>query len=286
MKRTSALRKISLPALALLLSTCAQLEEGCLDAYALNLTVDADKACDNCCTFPQLRLDLLHKIQVQDSLKNLALGTEVYADGAGNPLRISDIRFYLGAVEMLKSDGSAVATQGKLSLYKPDKSKFDAPDYYALVAPASLARIVASTFRKAEQVVALRLQLGLSEPAGQADPASAPSGHPLAIQSPSMWDANKGYIAQRLVLLPGTSDTTALIYETWGPSALRTIEIPLASPLSVPAGHHAAFTLRLDYAAWLRNINILKDSRESILQKLGDNFAGSVAITQASTSKN
>ncbi|MFZ4561654.1 MAG: hypothetical protein ACOYOD_15795, partial [Saprospiraceae bacterium] len=137
MKRTSALRKISLPALALLLSTCAQLEEGCLDAYAVNLTIDADKACDDCCTFPQLRLDLLHKIQVRDSLKNLTLGTEVYADGAGNPLRISDIRFYLGAVEMLKADGSTVSTQGTLSLRKPDASPLDVPDYYALATPAS-----------------------------------------------------------------------------------------------------------------------------------------------------
>ena len=286
MKRTSALRKISLPALALLLSACAQLEEGCLDAYAVNLTIDADKACDDCCTFPQLRLDLLHKIQVRDSLKNLALGTEVYTDGAGNPLRISDIRFYLSAVEMIKADGSTVSTQGTLSLRKPDKTKFDAPDYYALATPASLARIVASTFRKADQVVALRLQLGIGNPTGQADPTSAPSGHPLALQSPSMWSATKGYTAQRLVLLPGSSDTTTVTIETSGPSALRTVELPLASPLSVPAGYHATFTLRIDYAAWLRNVNILKDSQESIAQKLGDAFASSVVVTQASASKN
>lgn len=286
MKKTSALRKISLPALALLLSSCAQLEEGCLDAYAVNLTIDADKTCGDCCTFPQLRLDLLHKIQVRDSLKNLTLGSEVYADGAGNPLRISDIRFYLSAVEMVKPDGSTATTQGKVSLYKPDRSKFEAPDYYALATPASLARIVASTFRKADQVVALRLQLGIGSPAGQADPASAPSGHPLAAQSPSMWNATKGYLAQRLVLLPGTSDTTAVVYETGGTAALRTVELPLASPLSVPAGHHVAFTLRIDYAAWLRNVNILKDSRESIVQKLSDNFPASLAILQVSASKN
>lgn len=292
MKRNSARKRlntlIGIASLCWVLPACAILEEGCLDVYGLNFSIDVDKSCDACCTYPQLRLDVLHKISVGDSLQNINLKSGVYADGAGNPIRFQDIRFYISEVHLVKTDGSLVVLREMLQVRSPDSSRVTVENNVALVTPTSLARIVLGTFRKGDQVSAVRFKLGIGTPTRSIDPTSAPTTHPLYPQPIAMWSSNQGYTAQRIALFPGISaaDTIPIVFETTGTSSLREVELQLPQPVSIPAGYHIALTLRIDYAQWLAGVNILRDPTSSILQKLGDNVAPSFEITQVVVSEN
>lgn len=292
MKRNSARKRlntlIGIAGLCWMLPACAILEEGCLDVYGLNFSIDVDKSCAACCTYPQLRLDVLHKISVGDSLQNINLNTGVYADGAGNPVRFQDIRFYISEVHLVKTDGSLVVLQETLQVRTPDSSRITVENNVALITPTSLARVVLGTFRKGDQVSAVRFKLGIGDPTRSIDPTSAPSTHPLYPQSIAMWSQNQGYTAQRVALFKGISaaDTIPVIFETTGTSSLREVELQLPQPVSIPAGYHAALTLRIDYAKWLEGIDLLRDPNSTILQKLGENAAPSFQITQVVVSEN
>ena len=47
-------------ALAFTLFSCAEKQEGCLDVYATNFEFEADKVCEDCCTYPVFELEVSH----------------------------------------------------------------------------------------------------------------------------------------------------------------------------------------------------------------------------------
>lgn len=287
MKRNCVKRMVRFTFLGLLLSfsSCAILEEGCLDVYATNFAVEVDKPCAVCCTYPQIRIDLLHKIAVADSLQNLTTETAVYADGAGNPLRIQDIRFYVSGVHLLRSDGTEVAVEETITLKKTDGSSVTVENNFGLWTPATLARFIPGTFRKADEITSVRLTLGVGKEVGGVLPESAPSTHALYPKTIPMWTSTEGFITQRLAVYPGDTGDTAMVYELTGEDAMQEVELNLPAPLAVAPGHHITLVIQLDYSSWLSSIDIKTESSEVIESKLKSAFLKSIKIIQAKNSE-
>jgi hypothetical protein len=278
--------------IALLCCACAQPNRDCLDIRATNFAVDADEACSGCCIYPQLRLDLLHKFQIGDSLYNFVPSTGIYADGAGNAFRFKDIRFYISELRLLRSDGAEVTLDGRLTLRKAvagsDSLKVEVEDNFMLATPASLGRIVVGAFRDGGTITGVKFKVGIDEPARSADPASAPAAHPLRVQSVPMWTEAQGYLAQRMEIIVGTapSDTIPKVFEFGGINSVQSIALNLAQPFSVPPGFNIALTLRIDYSWWFRNVNLVTDPSGEMFRKIADNLPNSFTVTSITASVN
>lgn len=284
-----------LGALLLLLSAsgCAVREEGCLDVQAVNFSVEAEKACSSCCQYPQLRLDLLHKYTVNDSLLNLTLNSGAYPDGAGNMIRFKDIRFYLSELHLVTEDGADIGVGEEVLLRKwvsgSDSLKFEVENNFALATPASLSRKVLGTFLQSGKIKGIRLTLGIAAPARDADPASAPTGHPLSPQTDPLWIQGTGYLDAKLSVFPGSgpADTIPRVLEfPSGGAFFQTIELLAPQAVSIAPGYHASVGLRIDYGAWFKNADVRNDPAEDLLRKVADNVKNSMAVTLITAQEN
>ena len=72
--------------LTFLLSGCYEDRKGCLDLRATNFDIDADRECDGCCVYPQLRLVFEHKLS-PDSTANLTYNMYPMPDWCGKTAR-------------------------------------------------------------------------------------------------------------------------------------------------------------------------------------------------------
>lgn len=290
MKRSCELRmssRVLWVGLLCVVSSCAILEEGCLDVYATNFAVDVDKGCSACCTYPQIRIDLLHKIQVGDSLQNITPETVDYSDGAGHSFRIQDIRFYVSGIHLLRSDGMEVGVEEMIALKKADGSTVTVENNFGLWTPSSLARFIPGTFKKADEITAVRLTLGVGQSISGTMPESAPTTHVLFPKTIPMWTASAGYTTQRVAIYPdnAVSGNSPIVYETTGLNAMRTIELPLPQAMKVAPGYHVNIVIQLDYSAWFASMDIQKDTSESMVSKFRDGFVKSIRVIQATSSE-
>ena len=284
----------SLAAMLVLASTlqyCAEPKTGCLDVRATNFEVDADAGCEDCCTYPQLRIDLLHKFTIGDSLLNFVPGS-TYPDGAGAPFRLSDLRFYFSEIHLLRTNGTTLQLEDQIVLRKAnangDSIKIEVEDNFGLATPASLARILPGNFRDGGTFTGIRFNIGIGEPARNADPNSAPASHPLRPQSIPMWTSSQGYLSQRIEVFSGSppADTIRRILEYGGAASVKQISLSFNQPLAVPPGFHIALTLRIDYARWLKNIQFRTDSDAAVFRKISENLPFSFLVTGISATSN
>jgi hypothetical protein len=278
-------------ALSLALQQCAEPKTGCLDVRATNFQVDADEGCTDCCTYPQLRLDLLHKFTIGDSLFNFIPGN-TYSDAAGNRFRLGDLRFYLTEIRLTRSDGTALQLEKQLALRKAnangDSTRFSVEDNFALASPASLLRILPGNFRDGGTFTGVKFKIGVAMPARSADPASAPVTHSLYPQQIPMWTAQLGYLSQRIEVYLGQApaDTLRRILEYGGPESVNTVALPFDKAFPVPPGFHITLTLRVDYARWLRNVNFGADTDSEIFRKLSENLPGAFSVSSTTATSN
>lgn len=75
--------------------SCYTRKEACLDVLSSNYDVSADDACTDCCTFPKLKIEIIH--QVKDSIYNV---DSIYTNDLNQAFRILDVRFYLSSFEL------------------------------------------------------------------------------------------------------------------------------------------------------------------------------------------
>jgi len=79
--------------------SCYTRKEACLDVLAANYDVSADDACQDCCIFPKLKLEITH--QVKDSIYEVA---DIYTNDLNQAFRILDVRYYVHGFELFNKD--------------------------------------------------------------------------------------------------------------------------------------------------------------------------------------
>jgi hypothetical protein len=255
------------------LTACYEPKEGCLDILSTNFSVDADLQCQDCCSWPELRVRFQHRAVYPDTIVNFTLRDSVYTDRDGNPYRVVDFRFLLSNFSLVRPDGSEISLFNKISTrrFLPDGSL--KPDSILndilLLRPGVSPLLDAGIFRAAGSFVSLRFDVGLSEIAQSVDPVSLPTTHPMNPASSGMeWDRMNGFDFQRVVLMPGASaqDTTQLRVPISSSSLRRRIELPVS--LDIPEGRNLEFELQIDYRKWLSGIAIRNQTVEEIKQSL------------------
>ncbi|MBK8847391.1 MAG: hypothetical protein IPO27_12935 [Bacteroidetes bacterium] len=114
-------------------------------------------------------------------------GTQ-YQDASGRKFNLSDFRYYLSNIVLIKNDGSQLPISGKVILVNPATSKYE------------LAKVPIGSYKGFKFIV------GLDSATNHSDPTTYAAGNPLAIQSPGIhWSWNSGYIFMKI---EGKVDTT------------------------------------------------------------------------------
>lgn len=283
-QRSSLLRFIIGIFLILSIESCYEDREGCLDLRATNFDIDADRECDGCCVYPQLKLVFEHKL-LPDSIANLTYETTVYKDGAGNDFRVKDIQFYVSNARLVREDGTEAIPKDSLNVnIQPPGGEARAQkvtDNVALInrnnfSPAEMGELITTgKFTK------IRFTLGLKGVLNQVIPTSLPDSlvnHPL--ENTAMYvNVDTGFIFNKLQLFNSFSqtDTTFNTFRILSPDSVD-IELPLDA--NIIEGFHIRVIIRINYLKWFAGVNLINDPPATVTTKITSNLRNSFSVTR------
>ena len=261
------------------LSACFEPQEGCTDIAATNFDASADKNCADCCTYPKLLLEVVQRYDTVTFLENRA-----YEASNGQWFILKSASFYLSDFQVFQNGESfMVSDTVGLRTFAPagsDTLREIFTDDFVLVRRVPLVNEV-GTFRTDGVFEKVRFRVGLDADAQRVIPRLAPAGHPLRIQSDSLWHGRAaGFVFAQVIVardtFPGTIPDTL---------ALTQSELPDFSPEGNGAfvhetGYNFTVTLTVDYKKLLEGIDWTTGDISAWKTRIAANMQGAFSVSQ------
>ncbi|MEM8523242.1 MAG: MbnP family protein [Bacteroidota bacterium] len=261
------------------LQACYENIEGCLDVNATNFSVTADRECEDCCTYPLLRLAVQHAYSdiEKDTSYRFNLN-EVYTLDSISFFAITDLRYYLSEIKLIRENEDRVDIEEKVDIFVlngTDTVPDNTQDNFALINRSNITPSQIGTFRENGRFVGIEFKFGLSNFDRTIFPQFLERSHPLAFGSDSlMYDLEKeSYLVTRFDLardtLPIENDTTTI--QILAKDYFQQVELDF--DFQVDVGFNTTIALQVDYRRWLEGVDVKTDLPEEIINKIKANIA-------------
>ena len=275
--------KPCLPLLTLLLAllmlpACYEPEEGCLDVNASNFDPSADRNCaDDCCNYPSLNFRINHLMGEQ----NLDYDSVFYDNGTSDSIRIVKIVYFISEVALLGSQNNLVINDELLASTVAGDA-LSLIDDFTLVDYLRGQSYDFGDFRTKGTYDSLTFRIGLNNTVNTIDPSSVTDGHPLSIQSDSMWldTLDIGYALAQVSLVRQSSNSDTLNY--FIPTENNSLEVGLGVDLTIDFGETTTISLDVDYLKWLAGIDFVAigENETEVVTKIVNNLPNSISISE------
>jgi hypothetical protein len=261
-----------------ILSACYEPKEGCLDVTATNFDPGADEDC--CCLYPQLKFRVFQKF-----------GTRTWVPGdtvqtpAGEWFRLHGAAFYLSGIQLRQGAAAFQATDTvHLRVFAAGGgdtlSKTFLKDVLLVHPPVGTVDFTIGTFSTLGTFDQLVFRVGLPDSVQRVVPSSARAGHPLALQSDSLWlGPDLGYLDGQLIFSRDSAAATV-------PDTLRFLPGELQLPLMFTGqvtrgiGQDLLFVLEVDYRRLFEGIDLSTGDPAAWKQQIAENLPFAFTISQ------
>lgn len=239
--------------------------QGCLELDATNFDLTAEKACDDCCTYPSISITLSQKWDEN----NFAAGDTFY-DINLQPYEIIDLQYFLSsfawessANEIFTVDSSIADCPGEMFNYTND---------IQVIRPSAFVYTL-GTSRKASDIDSLGFHFGLVEDFSCLDDSLSTTPDILTDVSP-LWNPATGMLSTiRLIVHRFTNDTI--------PDTLF-IDLHQAEKIAyqdtMTQGENFSFLLTVNYALWFSTVDV--NDLNSFSISIDQGLPGSIRRTE------
>ena len=247
--------------LFLCFTACKDPIEGCTDVEATNYDVSADKSCEDCCTYPQLSLEVAHRYDTlsfsYDSIYNLF---------GSNQSQFLKVIFYLSDFRLVNATES-LETIETIDLNIVNSGVENFKDDFTLVSRSiSGINYDVGEIRGSGTFDTLKFSVGLAGNAALGDAETVSNGHPLAIGSDTLWTYPDGYICNQIIIVPDTTNPDTIQFDLKATTHLVEISLPFSK--EVNSGFDVIIPLKIDYKEWFLGIDFAGDTADNIVQKI------------------
>ncbi len=198
---------------------------------------------------------------------------QIFTDTTGRTFTLSDCRFYISNIVLIKNDNTEVPLTGKVILADPYQSVY------------ALGNVPVGNYS------GFRFLMGLDSATNHADPTQYPSDNPLSLQiNPMHWSWNSGYLFMKM---EGAVDTSAnanqppavpMSFHIATDDITRSIQF-YNHPFTVSTFAASKIKLVFDAKVMLNNIDLTTEyfthstgPGRSLANKIADNWQGSFRI--------
>lgn len=198
--------------------------------------------------------------------------TNTVVDLTGRKFNISDCRYYISNIVLIKNDNSELPITGKVLLVNPAENEYP------------LAVVPVGSYK------GFRFMMGLDSATNHSDPTTYGADNPLSIQTPGIhWDWNSGYIFFKM---EGKVDTTAAstgtpvydyFYHVGMDDYKRTIDFS-TSAFTVNSGSDLEIGINFELQNVLNNVDMRTENATHTMDnmmlatKIADNWQGAFEI--------
>ena len=238
------LRTLLICGLLAALSSCYEQRSGCLDPDASNYDLQADEACADCCTFPELSV----RVTTFWEDEALVIG-DTYVDGAGNDFQFVRFRYYLGGLRLEStatdlSDPVRPVDIRELTTAGDTSDVISVAGNYLLASTATSTATIGAIATNGAPLTALSGTFGLDDRYRCLLPATAPTGDALRTQPGLLnFRDGAGYVQSRLEYTLEAGDDT-LSVSSYG-------SVPFRLDFGQEVFPERGFDLRVDVQARL-----------------------------------
>ncbi len=220
-----------------------------------------------------LSTEQMFSIQLRTTAGNTPADlVNVFTDNTGRKFTMSDFKYYLSKIVLIKDDNSEISISDSVLLGDVTQHTFP------------LAIIPVGNYK------GFRMIFGLDSVTNHGDPTLYPEGHPLSLQNASMhWGWNFGYIFMKM---EGLADTTInnngtantnFLYHLGSDKIRRDLDFS-ASAFTVTSGSDKVLKLKIDLQLLLNTVDFTTDlftmtpSNMSLSSKIADNWQTAIIV--------
>ena len=244
--------------------SCTMREPGCLDPNANNFDLDADRSCDDCCTYPVVSLVLTQK---WDTL-NFDI-TDTFFDRNDKPFLIHDLRYFLTAWSWQAASGQTYRVDSIETICISAPFIFY-PDI-VIIEPQRFSYTL-GIIRTNPIIDSIDFMLGLAEDLSCLDPDNTLTPKAVTSDSP-LWNPGDSMLHSiRLILNRNPVDS---LLDTLYLDLHQTFELPF--PYTIQKGKNTSLPLTVNYEPWFREADV--DDVGSWLLSIANGLQGSIYQT-------
>lgn len=251
----------------ILLSSCYQPREGCLDINATNFDATADENC--CCLYPALQLKFQQfaggeVFKLKDTLSN----------DFGQQFTISSVSCYFSGFEFTGVSGNVITVKDTIQLPAISDSIVLKKD--VSLVRANTSNVVLGRLIQEESIDKVSFQIGVPDEANAAIISKIPSSSELSVQIDSLYDALNGYVSLRYVFTTGIESGSTERF-------IRIFDnLPLNFDFQLPIkrAFNTCLTIVIDHAFVLHNVDVKNDSDEMVKAKILQNLPSALVLIQ------
>lgn len=255
--------------LPLLLPSCYEKEEGCLDIRAVNFDPGADVACEDCCTYPNLSIRVEHRLVFDDTIVPFRYDSLYSVAPFENVnFRVHRLRYFISAIRLLGLEGEGRVKDTVTIYISPnpgDTASFTAINDFMLADRAFLQAAQLGAWEGDGVFDRLEFILGVDPAIQNGIPSKMPSGHPLGAQALEFnWEEGQGYRSNYFMysLADQPGDTIRVPMTVSVP-----VSVALDPPLELKPGYNVQLSLFFNYLAWWEGLDLSSATPQQIEQR-------------------
>ncbi len=265
----------------LLLTSCFEPKQGCLDISAVNFDASADKDCEDegcTCVYPKLQVVVDQRYDTLPYRRD-----SVYPSTAGPSFRLHEVVFYLSDFQIFRN-GEVFTMSDTLGLRLFSQIGNDTlrqvfRNDFQLVRLETQTYAVGS-FRESGLFSDVQIRLGLDAEPNRVIPALAPTGHPLSLQADSLWrNKAEGFVFLKVVVgrdVPSTTRDTL----TFTRADIGDFFIQQSGVFGHTNGYDFRLRLKADYQKLLGDINWTVGDKTAWKQQIIANLPLTFSVSQ------
>ena len=202
-------------------TSCYTSVEGCLDPESTNYSIAGDNDCEDCCTYPTVKLSIFHQygdttLFLEDTLVN----------NLGQEYSIIKFAYFLSDFKMLTTEEVVYEVEDSIELDVDVGTVFTKDDVIRVRRNGFSYEFGTVIFEgEGEQ---LSFLVGLPAILDTNRFTIPVSGHPLTSDADSLFRESEGdYVFQRVKVAQGEEFKDTVIYDIVGQSTLQEVSIPV-----------------------------------------------------------
>ena len=249
-----------------LCSSCYEKQEGCLDITATNYDFGADKACEDCCILPNLKISMIHEwgdtTLMHDSL---------YHNVNDQYIQILDAKFYLSDFTLI-DDNNEVTIEDELIVESITGQESTIYDNIVFLQTSRFNYTIGS-FAYPSTYDKLRLTFGINGNYIAADDSES------FIEDDSFFDnITYEHINFQMTYVIDTMAMDTLVMNLKGIEWAQTLN--LEGGFEIPLGRDASIPLKAQYQSLFSDTDFSKLDETSELAKIKSNFSNFISIKE------
>ena len=277
--------------LSILIYSCSEPTEGCIDVSARNFDVSADVDCcrkppECCCQYPTLSLNLFYKLTGEDTLANMSTNFKLkryYAlQNSTDSIRIDSFHLFISNIRPTDNSlGDSIQTLESIRVRTSDGQgdiiEQTFPDNIALVDFENF-QYTLGTYRSVSGYNELNYNIGIPANLAAVDPVNVLDNHPLSNDYTKLYNSNdRRFISGRVGFrVKRSNEERFIVHEIADPCPITQ---NFALPILAVRGQNLPILLRINTLEVFKGI-IFDVPMEDISLIINENLKSSISIVE------